>query len=97
MLEAQFSWSSYSTASHWLTTQPMIILTSMPKGTGSGQLRRTDRKDRDNIKKTLISTDIFAPAVTRKSSSSQKLPTTTHTLGSLGILKQAEVCNAESS
>lgn len=97
MLEPQFSWSSYSTASHCLTTQPMIILTGMPKGTGSGQFRRKDRKDCDTTEMTLVSTDIFTPEVTRKSSWSQESPTTTHTLGGLGILKQAEVCNSESS
>lgn len=59
MLQVQFSWSSYSTASHWPTTQPTIILTGMLKGTCNGQLRRKDRKDCDNTKKTLVSTDIF--------------------------------------
>lgn len=59
MLEVQFSWSSYSTAPHWPTTQPTIILTGMPKGTCNGQLRRKERKDCDNTEKTLVSTDIF--------------------------------------
>lgn len=88
MLEVQFSWSSYSTASYWPTTQPTIILTGMPKGTGNGQLRRKDRKDCDNTEKTLVSTDIFTPQVTRKSSQSQELPRTIHMLGSLGILNE---------